>query len=218
MNKIAFDNGFNSQLVKNATFVGEPGIPMLSKMNNIDIPSNLVPFTKLRTSKTKKGYIHFYEHDRYFSSFLNNPSKYLEGLKNYDGVITPDPTMFVDESKCLLETATYINRAYGFFLQENGIPVIPNIRWTNEKSFDYCFLGAPKHYVVSISTHGCCRSKKQKEDFRNGLLKMLEVLEPTDVLVHGYMPKEIFESIPYEVNFHRFPSEFEQTHSNKENC
>lgn len=105
-----------------------------------------------------------------------------------------------------------MNRALAFFYAKKGIPVIPNVRWTNEKSYDFCFLGIPKKYIVSISTHGCCKTRRQKEDFKNGLSKMLKVLDPTDVIVHGYMPETIFGEFKNITRFHRFPSEFEATH------
>ena len=41
---------------------------------------------------------------------------------------------------------------------------------------------------------------------------MLDVLEPTDVVVHGAMPKTVFDDFKDRTNFHRFPSEFEATH------
>ena len=109
-----------------------------------------------------------------------------------------------------------MNRAVGFYLQKNGIPVIPNIRWSDESSFDYCFQGVPLYGIVSISTHGCIKSRQQKEMYKIGLEAMLNTLKPTDVLVHGHMPENIFDEYKSETHFHRYASEFERTHK-KEN-
>lgn len=212
MKKILYDDGFNSYLVEGATFIGDAGIPVLQNMNNLQVPKELIPFTKSRKNLERRKFVHFYVHDDNFKCVFNHPEKYVELFKTYDGIISPDPTMFIDNSKCLLETSTYMNRAFAFYYAKKGIPVIPNIRWTNEKSYEFCFLGIPKKYIVSISTHGCCKSRQQKEDFKKGLSKMLEVLEPTDVIVHGSMPKSIFEEFESRTRFHRFPSEFEMTH------
>ena len=97
-------------------------------------------------------------------------------------------------------------------MQKNGIPVIPNIRWSDESSFEYCFLGVPKRSIVSVSTHGCIRSNEQKRIFEAGLKEMIKVLEPTDVLVHGYMPEKVFEKFSEDTHFHRYKSQFERTH------
>lgn len=216
MRKTFYDDGFNSYLVEDAYFVGEPGIPVLPKMTNLQIPKGLIPFNKAKRNDNKRKYVHFYIHDKNFQAMFNHPDKYVEILNKYDGIISPDPTMMVNNSKCLLETSTYMNRAIGYYYSKKGIPVIPNIRWTNEQSYSFCFLGVPKNSIVAISTHGCCKTKQQKTDFKNGLRKMLEVLEPTDVIVHGAMPDSIFEEFKGITTFHRFPSEFELTHSRKE--
>lgn len=212
MKKTLLDDGFSSYLVEGARFIGEPGIPVLMDLHNADIPKKLIPFTKAKYTKDKRQYVHFYVHDKFFSDVLTSTKNYIDLLKQFDGVITPDPTMFIGNSRCLLQTSTYMNRAVGFYLQKQGVPVIPNVRWTDESSYDYCFLGVPKHSIVAISTHGCCRSKAEKKLMKNGMAKMLEVLEPTDVIVHGHMPSVVFQDYYKLTRFHRYPSEFEQTH------
>lgn len=133
-------------------------------------------------------------------------------LKQFDGVITPDCTMLIGQSKCLQEANTYMNMAVGYFFQRNGIPVIPNIRWSDESSFEFCFLSVPKGGIVAISTHGCIRTKEQRRLFRAGLKAMIDELKPTDVIVHGYMPEEVFSEFKNLTRFHRYKSQFEKTH------
>ena len=77
-------------------------------------------------------------------------------------------------------------------MQKHGIPVIPNIRWSDESSFDYCFLGVPKGMMVSVSTHGCITSREERRMFKTGVSAMLETIQPEIVLVHGYMPDDIY--------------------------
>lgn len=75
--------------------------------------------------------MHFYMHDKSFARMLCFTSRYIDLLRQFDGVITPDPSLLINQSKCLQETNTYMNRAVGFYLQKNGIPVIPNVRWSD---------------------------------------------------------------------------------------
>lgn len=133
-------------------------------------------------------------------------------LKLYDGVITPDCSMLIGQSSCLQQTNTYMNRAVGFFLQKNGIPVIPNIRWSDESSFEYCFLGVPEGSIIAVSTHGCIKTKDERRMFKTGMEAALDTIHPTSVLVHGYMPDDIFGSFIDSVPHYRYPSDFEQTH------
>lgn len=213
MKKTILDDGFQAYLTKGAILVGEPGIPMLLDLKNTQIPKGIVPFNKIKTEKNKNKYVHFYIHDYQFSQILTSTTKYVDILKQFDGVITPDCSMLINQAQCLQQTNTYFNRAIGFYLQKQGIPVIPNIRWSDEKSFDYCFLGIPKHTIVSISTHGCIKSNNQKLIFKRGLNEMLLQLEPSTVIVHGFMPESVFGDYRESTVFYRYPSEFEITHT-----
>lgn len=214
--KTIFDDGFQSYLTQDAVLVGDPGIPMMMDLDNISIPNDIIPFSKAKKAVNKRQYIHFYEHDKEFSTVLTATKKHLELLKQFDGVISPDCTMMIGQSPCLQQVNTYMNRAVGYYLQKNGIPVIPNIRWSDESSFDYCFLGVPKNSIVSISTHGCIRSTEQKNIFKKGLVAMLKVIEPKQVLVHGYMPDEVFGEFKNDIEFYRYASYFERTHKKPE--
>lgn len=212
MKKTILDDGSYPYLTEGAELVGSPGIPSLLNLQNTQIPCGLIPFEKIKKCSNKRQYVHFYMHDKYFSRVLTATNKYVDLLKEFDGVITPDCTLLVGQAPCIQQTNTYFNRAVGFYLQKQGIPVIPNIRWSDEKSFEYCFLGVPKHTIVSISTHGCMRSTRDKELWRTGIEEMIRVLEPSDILVHGYMPDEMFSRFYGFANFHRYPSLFELTH------
>ena len=48
--------------------------------------------------------------------------------------------------------------------------------------------------------------------FKTGLGAMLDVIQPKIVLVHGYMPDDIFGEYAGQVEFHRYASQFERTH------
>ncbi len=148
MRKTILDDGFNNYLVNGASFVGSPGIPSLMNLNNIQIPKSLIPFEKIKHTNNKRQYVHFYMHDRFFADILTSTKKYVDLFKEFDGIITPDCTMLIGQSPCLLQTNTYFNRAVGYYLQKQGIPVIPNIRWSDENSFEYCFLGVPQKSIV----------------------------------------------------------------------
>jgi len=211
--KTIFDDGFQEHLTVGATIVGTPGIPMLMDLHNTQVPRDIIPFSKARNCPNKRQYVHFYMHDREISRVLTATDQYLDMLMLYDGVITPDCTMLIGQSPCLQQANTYMNRAVGFYLQKHGIPVIPNIRWSDERSFDYCFLGVPKESMVSVSTHGCITSREERKMFKIGISAMLEEIQPKTVLVHGYMPDDIFGEYKEQVEFHRYASQFERTHS-----
>lgn len=45
---------------------------------------------------------------------------------------------------------------------------------------------------------------------------MLKVIEPKQVLVHGYMPDEVFGEFKNDIEFYRYASYFERTHKKPE--
>lgn len=209
-NKSRFDDGFQSYLVENANFAGRIKMPEIIDMHNNSIPKELIPFNKISTSKSKRGYIHFYIHDKIFENFISNINYYLPLISEYDGVITPDCSLVIGQLEYLQMTNTYFNRACGVYLEKFGIPVIPTVRWSDEKSFEFCFNGLPKKSILAISTHGCIKTNKQKLMFKKGLEEMINKLRPTDVIVYGYMPSAIFSSVMSLTNFHRYPNHFEK--------
>lgn len=215
MKKTKLDDDFYSYLVDGARLEGKSGIPMLMDLKNIEIPKGLIPFEKAKKGIYKDRHIHFYMHDKFFSDVLTSTTKYLDLFKQYAGVISPDCSMLVGQARCLQETNTYFNRAVGFYLQKNGIPVIPNIRWSDEESFEFAFLGVPKKSIVSISTHGCIMARPEKSRFKKGLYAMLEYLEPIDVIVHGRHPDCIFKEFNKYTNFHFFQSWLQETYDRR---
>jgi len=218
MKKTILDDGFHQYLTEGANFIIPPGIPELMELHNAQVPRDIIPFEKAKKATNKRAYVHFYMHDKYFSDVLTSTSKYLDLLKQFDGVITPDCSMLIGQVPCIQQVNTYFNRAVGFFLQKHGIPVIPNVRWSDESSFEYCFLGVPVNDIIAVSTHGCIRSNNQKEIFRRGLYAALSKLTPHDVVVHGYMPQSVFGEYEQFTRFHRYASQFERTHNKGGEC
>ena len=69
------------------------------------------------------------------------------------------------------------------YWQLNGITVIPNVTWSTESSYDWCFDGVPKNSVVSISAIGCMREPEARYLFFKGYEEALKRLEPKLVLL-----------------------------------
>lgn len=202
------DEGFRVSLVETAFFDGKFEIPHIDSPNDIIIPTGMVPFSLRGRSKDKKDFVCFYEHDIKFREILTNTDKYIDELKQYPGIITPDCSLYIDAPLCVQIAGIYLNRAVGYYLSKCGIYVIPNIRWGDERTYlpnhlgeRVAFQGVDKHSIVSVGTYGQIKSKESKKVFREGLIEMLKVLEPKVVLVYGAMPDIIFGDLKEKAKF-----------------
>ncbi|MBT1166150.1 DUF4417 domain-containing protein [Bifidobacterium simiarum] len=185
------DDGFAPWLLQGATL--DHGYPCITPLpETVPMPKDLVPFDKRNSVKNKHAFIHFYENDRRFRSLAANPDRYIPKLKEFDGVISPDFSLYWDAPLPVLQANTYRNRLLGHYMQRQGLPVTPNIRWGDERTFEFCFLGIAKCSMVAISTVGCLSSRKGMSYLSAGLEAMMDILEPSRVIVNGPMPAIIF--------------------------
>lgn len=206
------DEGFRISLVETAFFDGDLEIPCIEAPIEIVIPRGMVPFSERERSHNYEDFVCFYEKDVNFREILINTESYVEDLKRFPGIITPDCSLYIDAPLCVQLFSIYMNRAIGHYFQKQGIYVIPNIRWGDERTFSremfrdkVAFLGIKKHSIVSIGTYGQVRTAESKRIFREGLIVMLEELEPEIVLVYGSMPKKIFDGLEDKTQFIVYP-------------
>lgn len=209
--KNVIDDGFSAHLVAKSRFEGIMEIPIIEKPYEIIIPDGMIPFSKAHRANSFSDFVVFYEHDLAFADVLTSTEEHLPLLSKFAGVVSPDCSLYRDMPLVLQVANTYMNRAVGSFLQSRGLYVVPNIRWGDERSFTtvelpekIAFLGVERESIVSIGTHGCCKSKEDKYYLKAGLEAMLEELEPRVVLVYGPMPPAVFDDYVACARFVRF--------------
>lgn len=197
---------FKTFLVENASFDGSLEIPIIKK--EFSIPNELIPFSKCISSKDHNCWIHFYEDDVMFERIWNNPEKYLNVLKRYNGVISPDFSLYRDFPLVMQQWNTYRNRAIGSWLQQNGIKVIPNLRFGDKRTYSFCCLGIEKGSVIAIGTHGTIKNKEDKAIFVEGLEFAISRIRPSAIIVYGSAPKDVFEKYSNDIKIYQFDSDF----------
>ena len=89
---------------------------------------------------------------------------------------------------------TYRSRALAVWLGHNGIEVIPNVRFNDERTYNFCFDGIEKNKTVSVSTHGCIRSRVDRDYFKKGLAELVKKLSPKTIIVYCRAPDYIFKA------------------------
>jgi glycerol kinase len=123
----------------------------------------------------------------------NKPDRYLSIFKRFAGVITPDFSLYWNMPLAMQIWNTYRNRALGYWLQNNGVPIVTNVSWGDERTYAFAFEGLAKGGAYAVSTNGCIRNKANRYSFIKGLKKMVEALEPKTIVNYPYYSKDIFE-------------------------
>ena len=86
----------------------------------------------------------------------------------------------------------YRSHTVAFWLQSEGIPVIANVRWGDERTFSVCCCGVPKQSVIAVGSHGCVKLIQDREFFTKGLEHIVNELHPKTIIVYGTAPETIF--------------------------
>ena len=203
---------FNAFLVENAEYEGYIELPKIRTSNLL--PEKLVTFS-VAMSRTWKDYdcfVMFYEHDVRFERLWNTPRRYLDKLKKFKGIISPDFSLYRSMPLVMQQWNTYRGRALAHWLQSNGIEVIPNVRFNDMRTYSFCFDGIEKGKTVAVGTHGCIKRKEDKLYFKLGLEMLVEKLSPTNIIVYGRAPDEIFKKHKDNgINVLSFESEFSKS-------
>ncbi len=211
MAKSIIDDGFRPELVEGALYEGPYDIPMIEALpDQVSLPSSLIPFDKRNQTSDYDQWIHSYLFDFRFRPLITNTDKYVETIRRFSGFISPDPSLYRDMPVATQIANTYLNRAVGHYMQRMGIPTVANVRWSDQRSFDFAFAGAPHKSIVATSNHGRLRGKENLYWFERGFDEMVCRLEPSRVILHGNSTDGLRERYP-SVEIVVYPSSFDSS-------
>ena len=187
--------------------VGEYDIPAIQPVYEIPDIDNWLEFEKAKKlrNKPKKTGVHFFEYDFKFECVWNFPDRYADVLSQYDTIITPDFSYYVDFPKALRIYNKYRMHWITAYWQERGLTVIPLIRFGLEEDWDWCFDGYPIGSIVAISTVGGGKSDELIDVGMRGYEEMLKRLQPKEVIIYtnsfDYYPGNV-HYIKYNIDKH----------------
>lgn len=185
-------NAFENQDLKQFPCASWYGMPEMAATHATG--DKMLRFMDWRTvpEGERKDYIaHFYYDDYKFIAAWREPEKYLDRLRQFKAVVSPDFSLYTDFPRALQILSCYRRQWCGAFWQSKGIDVIPDVVWGDEESYGYCFDGIPKGGTVAVSTVGVRNDRewngKDGDLFMAGYREMLNRLEPETVIVYGAM-------------------------------
>ncbi len=212
---------WNAFMVKGAKFSSND-IP-LCPTTALSVPSELISYDAAKTihrKELKRGntdyhvnaFIHFYIDDQKFdgkrSSIWLYPENALSIIRHFSGIIVPDFSTYADFPEPIKLWNFYRMNAFGFWVAEQGIPVISNARWGTKETWPYCFDANPLNSMLAIGTVGSgLRLLKNRALFEEGLFQMNEVLHPHTLIVYGSSRYKCFDVLRDQgVQIISFPS------------
>ena len=181
--RLKTDKAYNLHLVNIFDCAGEEGYPVLQP---VDLrPRDLISFNFCKTAKEFDVGVHFCIDDYQFERVWNRPEAYIDLLKKFDCVVTPDFSVYLDMPVPMKKWNVYRSRALGNWWQRKGLNVIPNVTFSGKDSLDYCIDGIPPKSTVFLSTVGVQKDKEAADIATWGIKECLKRLEPSRVLLLG---------------------------------
>lgn len=169
--------------------VGKYDIPEILPVHDLPEIKEWIGFNYVLSDDDPEGKaVHFFIDDYQFERLWNNPDKYIEKLRQYVCVASPDFSPYADMPLATQIFNHYRKHWVARYLQENGVTVIPTIRASSDKrSLDFFLDGEPKNSIIMISTMWTKekRSKEQAEHDLEEAKLIVDTLNPSKIFAYG---------------------------------
>lgn len=183
-------HNFKTEFTQGAVFEGRYDFPKLKKTQSI--PENPIPFNTAKSNKNPaECWVHFFIDDYQFERLWNTPNKYLPMLKRFKGVITADYSMYGNMPKVQQMWNCYRNRAVAYWLQNNGIDIVPVVEWADYGDFEWCLDGLPKESTLALEIYGCRKNSKSRYGLIKGIERVCSQLSPSCLVIYGNEIKSV---------------------------
>ena len=114
-----------------------------------------------------------------------SPGRYIDALRGFDCVLTPDFSLYMDMPAPMQAWNRYRSQAVGLIWQRAGLKVVPTLSWAQPESYAFCFEGVPRRATVAVSTVGVMRDEGARAAWADGMREAVSRLEPRRVLLYG---------------------------------
>jgi hypothetical protein len=155
-----------------------------------DPTRTLFIFRTASLAKARGCVMGFYVDDYRLEALWRHPEHYVDLFLRHSvtSLIEPDFSLWTDEALIQQAYNVFRMRSLGRLWQDAGLSVIPNLTWSDERSFSFCFSGIP----VGTPMVACeCRTPGSNDEdrraFLRGLTEGVRQIQPRNVLIYGGM-------------------------------
>lgn len=166
--------------------VGKYDMPMLEPVKELPEIKEWISFNYVLSDKDPEGKaVHFFIDDYQFERLFNQPEKYVDKLRQYVCVATPDFSPYGDMPLIAQMWNHYRKQWVGTWLQEHGVTVIPTVRAsTDERSLEWYLDGIPKGGIVIMSSMWT-DDENTVDISQKEYLTMKKTIKPKKVFIYG---------------------------------
>lgn len=177
------NNGWNLDKCSIYDCAGELELPT---MEPVDVkPTDLMSFNFAKSAKDFNTGIHFCIDDYQFERVWNKPEAYVDLLRKFECVVTPDFSVYTDMPYPMKLWNIYRSLALGHYWQAQGLTVVPNCTWSDPASFKWIFQGVPKGGTIFVSTLGVTQNKEYARENRKAFPEIEKQVQPSRILLLG---------------------------------
>lgn len=182
--------------------VGKYDIPEIAPVYELPEIKEWIGFNYVLSDDEPEGKaVHFFIDDYQFERIWNNPNRYVEKLRRYAAVCSPDFSPYGDMPLATQIFNHYRKHWVAKYFQDRGVNIIPTIRSsTDERSLEFYLDGEPKGGIVIISSMWT-NKEETLEIFKKEYKKMYETLKPKKVYLYGKMVEGLEGDIEIVENF-----------------
>lgn len=151
------------------------------------VPKKMISFHEILSYDGPDYYkcVHFYLSDIMFQRIWNKPANYVNMLRKFDGILSPDFSVFRDMPVPVQLYNVYRNRLIGQYLQTQGIRVIPTVSWGEPKTYKFCFDGFKEGSIVSVASTGVIGKQDNLDFWYMGMQELIKRKHPRTILFYG---------------------------------
>lgn len=200
-------DSFQAFLVKDAHFTATEEYPIIpSEFVSKSVPIKIMPFSKAICYRgdLSDTFICTYESDSTFERVRRNPQRYVSFFKRTAGLIGFDYSIHTDMPIIKQKAQMNDNLSLTYYFGGQGVSVIPNVRCGVDDLQDEYLSSLPRNTLIAVGVHGFQKYKFERYEWYCFLEKIIEVLEPTGIIVYGSLNDPIFKEFKDKTNFYFF--------------
>ena len=178
---------------------GKYDIPIIRPVYELPEIREWISFNYVLSDTDPEGKaVHFFVDDYQFERVWNNPDAYLDKLRQYVCVASPDFSPYGDMPLALQIYNHYRKHWCAAYWQLHGITVIPTIRGsTDERSKEWWLDGEPKGGIILVSEMWSAK-QNDAESSKKANDEITEKLDPCKWFVYGHGNREIYDGMNAE--------------------